>query len=408
MSALHQVHPGKDKQVIFIHGVDGHWQSTWTSRDSAQVSQMFWPEQLGKDTGWDTASLEYDVATKWFGHTMALNERAKNLLEIIEAQEPDDARDLCIVAHSFGGIVAKRMVLLAGEEPHWRRFLDRLIGIVFLGTPHLGSRMANLLSRVPGSTRTVEELRFGNDTLSSLNESFRRIYPELGLKVLALAESKRYKVGMFRTGRVVETVSADPALFGVSVISVDSDHHEIACPGSTGAEQYTMVLKFLRSCFELPHALAKLPAQAAAACYRIRGNSLEFLLVRTTGGRWTFPKGGIEAGEMPHKAAEREAQEEAGAIGTISALPLGAYLHVKREFEPTGGHQFAVWLFPLEVTGQLKPESDKRTPTWFSAEEAKTHLSEDRDARYSREMHRMIDLGVQQLAPKARASASEK
>src|SRR5207244_2308926 len=36
--------------------------------------------------------------------------------------------------------------------------------------------------------------------------------------------------------------------------------------------------------------------QVAAVCYRIRGSGIEFLLVQTRGGRWTFPKGGVEPG----------------------------------------------------------------------------------------------------------------
>lgn len=393
MSQLHEVFQGKDKQVVFIHGVDGNWRSTWTCQEKTQP--MFWPEQLGKDTNWHTASLEYNAAT-WLGHSMPLNERAKNLLEVIEVDEREPRRDLCLVTHSFGGIVAKRMVLLSQQQTRWKRFLDRLIGVVFLGTPHLGSQMANLLSHVPGATPLVDEMKVGNETLRTLNESFRALLPGLGLKVLALAESKKYKVGRFRLRRIVQPYSADPALFGVPVISVDCDHHEIACPSSIQAEHYKMVLKFLQTCFELPSHLAKLPRQAGAICYRREGKSLEFLLVRTTGGRWTFPKGNIEDGEAEHAAAEREAREEAGAVGNVAALPLGTYLHEKREFEPAGGKHFAIRLFPLRVVSQVNPESGKRNPTWFSADQAKVRLAEDRDSLYAIELQRMIDL-VQNL-----------
>ena len=41
---------------------------------------------------------------------------------------------------------------------------------------------------------------------------------------------------------------------------------------------------------------AGLPVQVAAVCYRVRGSFLEFLLVNTSAGKWTFPKGRIVPG----------------------------------------------------------------------------------------------------------------
>ncbi len=38
----------------------------------------------------------------------------------------------------------------------------------------------------------------------------------------------------------------------------------------------------------------------------------EVLMIRDRYGRWTFPKGHIEAGETPREAAVREVQEETG------------------------------------------------------------------------------------------------
>src|SRR5438132_1564227 len=59
--------------------------------------------------------------------------------------------------------------------------------------------------------------------------------------------------------------------------------------------------------------------QVAAVCYRIRGSNIEFLLVQTRGGRWTFPKGGVEPALTHAQAAALEAYEEAG----VQRLRLG-------------------------------------------------------------------------------------
>jgi 8-oxo-dGTP pyrophosphatase MutT (NUDIX family) len=61
-----------------------------------------------------------------------------------------------------------------------------------------------------------------------------------------------------------------------------------------------------------------LPLQVAAVCYRRRGDSVEFLLVNTSGGdKRTFPKGATERRLSHRQAAERKALEEAGAVGVI-------------------------------------------------------------------------------------------
>ena len=53
--------------------------------------------------------------------------------------------------------------------------------------------------------------------------------------------------------------------------------------------------------------------QAAAVCFRVQNRRIEFLLVQTGGGRWTFPKGSAEPGLTRAQAAALEAFEEAGS-----------------------------------------------------------------------------------------------
>src|ERR1700751_1442708 len=65
--------------------------------------------------------------------------------------------------------------------------------------------------------------------------------------------------------------------------------------------------------------------QVAAICYRVRGSSIEFLLVQTRGGRWTFPKGSAEPGLTHAQAAALEAFEEAGVHGRMEVASFAQY-----------------------------------------------------------------------------------
>ena len=115
--------------------------------------------------------------------------------------------------------------------------------------------------------------------------------------------------------------------------------------------------------------------KAAAICYR-RRPALEYLLVRTKGGKyWIFPKGGVDAGEEPWEAAAREAGEEAGAEGQVDAQEVA-------EFENRGDGASArlIPAYLLEVSNpdRLHPEETWRKSQWFAPDEAVNALREGR------------------------------
>ena len=116
-----------------------------------------------------------------------------------------------------------------------------------------------------------------------------------------------------------------------------------------------------------PRIAKSLPLQVAAVCYRRRGSAIEFLLVNTNGGsKWTFPKGSPETNLSHSQAAEREAAEEAGALGTIEARHFHLYLHSKGVFwKPPGIQEFVVKAFLLEVNELQSPQESERNPTWW-------------------------------------------
>ncbi len=142
-----------------------------------------------------------------------------------------------------------------------------------------------------------------------------------------------------------------------------------------------------------------LPLQVAAICYRRRGASVEFLLVKTNGGsKWTFPKGATEARLSHSQAAEREAMEEAGARGIIEPRHFHLYLHSKGVFwQPGGVQEFVVKAFLMEVTSTQRPHESTRNPTWFSAEEARNTLSKGREVKYAAELVSVIDRALGQI-----------
>ncbi|MCE8513267.1 NUDIX hydrolase [Ruegeria pomeroyi] len=70
--------------------------------------------------------------------------------------------------------------------------------------------------------------------------------------------------------------------------------------------------------------------QYGALCYRFDGDTPLVLLITSRGtGRWILPKGWPIPGLDGAATAAREAWEEAGVVGRVSPVPLGAYHYVK-------------------------------------------------------------------------------
>ena len=146
------------------------------------------------------------------------------------------------------------------------------------------------------------------------------------------------------------------------------------------------------------------PNKVAAVCYRSIRGSVEFLLVRTKSGRWTFPKGNIEPHLSLRESAELEAYEEAGALGRIGRVHFDHYRHMKSSCRETGFDGLLVAAFLLQVEETIPPQETHREPTWFGPREAKAQLAEGRSLRFSREFSRVIDSALTKLYVEKRRS----
>jgi 8-oxo-dGTP pyrophosphatase MutT (NUDIX family) len=141
------------------------------------------------------------------------------------------------------------------------------------------------------------------------------------------------------------------------------------------------------------------PVQVAAVCFRQKNSATQFLLVRTSSGRWTFPKGRLEDGLSHAEVAALEAFEEGGVEGQVAPRPIGRYLHRKESLRG-GSKEVTVLVFLLEVKRSALPSESHRTPRWFTATEAKLRLAERRPDKYLRGIERVFDSALQQIARK--------
>ena len=143
----------------------------------------------------------------------------------------------------------------------------------------------------------------------------------------------------------------------------------------------------------------------AAVCYRIRGEEIEFLLVRTNSGHWTFPKGKAEPGLTHAQAAALEAFEEAGVHGRMEEASFARYIRRKRSgmrdparSDKSIEKEIAIQAHLCEVSRLEAPQEENRNPTWFSGRKAKRRLCEDRTADFAAELARVVDRAVSRIS----------
>lgn len=115
-----------------------------------------------------------------------------------------------------------------------------------------------------------------------------------------------------------------------------------------------------------------LPIQTGALPWRLKGKSIEVLLVTgRKSGKWSIPKGWPMAGKSLAEAAAEEAFEEAGVRGTVDPRPVGIFRHVKQQFA-FGELEVNIVVHRLWVDREFPkwPELGQRKRKWFKPKDA--------------------------------------
>lgn len=273
--------------VIFVHGLGGDHQGTWTNAAhevwpqwvadahlSVRVMTLEYPASIGALTQ-GAASSQLD--------TTAL---AHGIADCFRNQSPRVGSRPCIfVCHSLGGLLIKRVLVdaQASKDSSWFR-PDLVSGVMFCGTPHRGSGMANVLltfekvkeysldvvaaciglkwvgagKRLANTSALIKALEEDSRDLQFLNEEFLAYYIQRNqrspLNVSVYVETAPVKLGWFPVKIVVDKGSADPNLIprsgspAIAAVEVpEKDHSQLVKPNSRDET----VVKGLNSLIEL-------------------------------------------------------------------------------------------------------------------------------------------------------------
>uniref|UniRef100_A0A8C5DJC0 Protein SERAC1 n=1 Tax=Gouania willdenowi TaxID=441366 RepID=A0A8C5DJC0_GOUWI len=255
--------------VLFIHGILGAAFKTWRQKDRSSLEEEeaeskedyteCWPKSwLAADCpNLRVLSVEYDShLSDWMAKCPVENQRkslayrSQELLKKLK-QAGVGERPVVWVAHSMGGLLVKKMLQDASEDPDMDHLVKNTKGVLFYSVPHRGTFMAEYSVNVRYllfPSIEVRELCKDSPALRGLNENFLNIAKEKEFKVLSFAETLPTTIGPMIKILVVPPQSADVGIG--DLIEVDVDHLNICKPERKDSFLYRRSLQFIQECLK--------------------------------------------------------------------------------------------------------------------------------------------------------------
>lgn len=217
---------------IFVHGLRGGSRKTWSKTDDPT---HFWPKAwLPKEPRFKNVRIfSFGYNSNWInrkGSTLTIHDFGQALLGDIQttlsSRRNGSETPLVLVAHSMGGVIIKKVLLLAKQDPLYHRIAARTHSMFFLATPHRGADSAQLLSNMltiavsHGSKPYVDNLMPGSDAIQVINDGFRHVLQ--GIQLWSFFETVKTSLGL-----IVPKDSAILDLPGERVQLSNADHRNI-------------------------------------------------------------------------------------------------------------------------------------------------------------------------------------
>ena len=157
--------------IVFVHGLGGNAYTTWLHMGT----NIHWPSALLRkkvpDARIITFGYDADVVNWWHeASTNRVTNHAECMIgELVRLREETktEDREIVFVAHSLGGLVTEAVIYFSRHSPfeHIRQIEKNTVGIVFLGTPHLGADAAKWKAF---ATRLISVIKHANVNIVEL------------------------------------------------------------------------------------------------------------------------------------------------------------------------------------------------------------------------------------------------
>jgi pimeloyl-ACP methyl ester carboxylesterase len=221
--------------IVFVHGLGGDARQTWLNKKTG----FYLPTKISEETKTRVFSLGYaNPPVRIIGKGMSLEERANNLLHLLETNNIFKRKTI-LIGHSFGGLIIKKILLSLKLRSNPENF-QSIVGVVFLATPHLGSRLANFLylSQFLLGPEPVRSLFYNDKELVILNREYHRLATHHKISHRSYGENSNLTI--------VNKKSSNPNIPSCEHIVVDASHTNICKPSGKSEIVFKSMCDFVK------------------------------------------------------------------------------------------------------------------------------------------------------------------
>ena len=252
--------------LVFVHGLWGGVFFTWRQREMEERQERFsscWPRDwlLTDSTAREHVRLIgcdfHSYLSQWGNDCPPQNfkrnleERSEDMLAGL-VRAGVGSRPVIFVGHSMGGLIIKKMLLLAqsSQEEEIQSLAKNTRGVVFYSTPHTGSQIAKInpvLKYIVFPSVEVQELEMNHPALIDLNSYFKTFVSQFKTRVISFGETLPTRhLGMDL--QFVPVESSDP---GVGEFhAVPYNHIDICKPESVKSILFRKLSNLLWDCLD--------------------------------------------------------------------------------------------------------------------------------------------------------------
>jgi len=256
--------------VVFVHGLWGGVFFTWRQREkdgfdsgASDISNFSfcWPrdwllEDVQSRDHVRLIGCDFDSYLSQWGDDCPIQNFNRNLDERSEDMLTSlmmagvGSRPVIFVGHSMGGLIIKKMLLLAQSNERFQSVAANTKGVVFYSTPHAGSEIARMnpvLKYIVFPSIEVQELEMDHPDLHILNDYFKKFVQQFKTRVISFGETLPTRhLGM--DIQFVPEHSADP---GVGEFhAVPYNHIDICKPENVRSVLYRKLYNLLWDCLD--------------------------------------------------------------------------------------------------------------------------------------------------------------
>jgi len=216
----------QDTVIVFVHGIFGDSYTTWQNKQGL----YFWDLMKDDDIFKNSAVFAYGFPSPLLDGGFSIDQAVADMSLHLRNSHVLDHKQIIIVAHSMGGLVAERFLLT------FQTAVGNKVPLLFLySTPQEGAAITRVVTRVSRNPGVEQMLPGGNNQyLANLEQEWRQAQEDrrISTKIVCAYELQpTYGI------TIVDQLSGTRFCSGVSY-PIDANHIDIVKPSSTGDKSY--------------------------------------------------------------------------------------------------------------------------------------------------------------------------